>query len=74
MLQATFVIDRCVILRARIPFAINGDERCAIFQLSRRLGSATLCQKYYLLCYSLMLLKFTHYAFENYPLFQYYAL
>ena len=37
-------------------------------------GSATLCQKYYLLCYSLMLLKFTHYAFENYPLFQYYAL
>ena len=28
------------------------------------IGSATLCQKYYLLCYSLMLLKFTHYAFE----------
>ena len=38
------------------------------------IGSATLCQKYYLLCYSLMLLKFIHYAFENYPLFQYYAL
>ena len=50
------------------------SEGCsAVVGLANReelvLGFSTLCSKNYLLSYSLMLLNFFHYAFENYLLF-----